>query len=43
MAYVYVAYKGAKIGYRKAKALRKCKNKKGKAKRKCRINALRRG
>jgi len=43
MAYVYAAYKVGKYGYRKAKALRKCKGKKGKALRKCRIKALRSG
>lgn len=36
-----LGFKAAKKGYRKAKALRKCKGKKGKALRKCRIKALR--
>ena len=43
MIQAVIAYKGAKYGYRKAKALRKCKGKKGKALRKCRIKALRSG
>lgn len=36
----YAGYKYGKKGYRKAKALRKCKGKKGKAKRKCIVRAL---
>ena len=37
----YAGYKYGKKGYRKAKALRKCRGKKGKAKRKCIVRALR--
>lgn len=37
----YAGYKYGKKGLRKARALRKCKGKKGKALRKCRIRALR--
>lgn len=36
----YAGYKYGKKGLRKARALRKCKGKKGKALRKCRIRAL---
>ena len=41
MAWVYAGYKIGKAGYRKAKAARKCKGKKGKAKRKCIVRAMR--
>ena len=40
MILAWLGIKAARKGYRSAKALRKCKGKKGKALRKCRIKAL---
>ena len=40
MILAWLGLKAARKGYSKAKALRKCKGKKGKALRKCRIKAL---